>query len=230
MQQGRVIRVLQVLVVHLPVAGQLVLVEAENTELLAVEHGVEIVEDVLRQVVFERLHVMLERGIDHAVPRCDRKLPEAVFLVLEVLRHAAELVDTALERDALEIALEIVGPLVIRANELGIVASRMAAEFGATMRAAVLEYMDGAVFGARDDDRCRSDVRALEVAAIGDFRFERNEVPGMSMENPLDLAGIDLFTGVDPVGNGTQALVRPHKRLDAGILGPGRTEANHGFG
>jgi hypothetical protein len=81
-----------------------------------------------------------------------------MLVVAKVFRHAAELVDAALERNALQIAFQIVRPLVVRAHELGIVAAAMPAEFGAAMRAAILEHMDRTVLSARHHNGRRSQV------------------------------------------------------------------------
>ncbi len=67
------------------------------------------------------------------------------------------------------------------------------------MHAAVLDHADRAVLRAHNHDRRRTDIRADEVAGIGNFRLERDVVPGRTMENALDLAPVDALVGVDPV-------------------------------
>ncbi|KAG0761583.1 hypothetical protein G6F22_018851 [Rhizopus arrhizus] len=91
------------------------------------------------------------------------ELAQAVFVVLEVLGHAAFAVHAALEGDALQIALQVVRPLVIGADELFGVALAVAAELGAPVGAAVLEHVDRPVFGARDHHGRRPDPLHLEV-------------------------------------------------------------------
>ncbi len=71
------------------------------------------------------------------------QLVQAVLGGLEVGRHAAVdlavLLDAAAERHALQVALQRVVPLVVRADELLAVAVALAAELHAAVRADVLD-------------------------------------------------------------------------------------------
>src|SRR5579871_6187285 len=113
---------------------------------------------------------------------------QAVLRGVEIGRHAALAADAAAERNADQVAPEIVGPLVIRADELLGRTRKLTAELRGAMRAAVLEYMDRAVLGARHHDRRRPDMGADEVARLFHLGFERHVVPGAAVKNPLDLA------------------------------------------
>src|SRR5215475_10441669 len=69
------------------------------------------------------------------------------------------------------------------------------------MRAAVLDHAYRAVARARHHHRRRTDMRADEVAGVGNLGFERDIVPGGPVEDALDLALIDGLVGIDPVRN-----------------------------
>ncbi|VDO13317.1 unnamed protein product, partial [Brugia timori] len=149
-QQRRVIGILEVLVVHLPVARKLVAAVTQDPELLAREGNVELLDNLLGHVLLQRRGLVGVGGEHHAVARRHAQLASPVLRVLEVRWHAADLVDSALERNALQIALEVVGPLVVGADELLGVPVAGAAEFGAAVGAAVLEDGDRVVFRAND--------------------------------------------------------------------------------
>src|SRR6185437_8142121 len=136
----------------------------------------------------QRLELRGEGSEDDAAARRDAELPEPVLIEPEARRHAALLLEAAAERHADEVAGEVVGPLMVGTDELLGVAARRAAKLGAAMGAAVLDDAHRAVAVARDDDRGRPDEGALEVAGVRDLRLERDEVPGGSMEDALDLA------------------------------------------
>jgi hypothetical protein len=76
----------------------------------------------------------------------DAQLGQAVVLEVEAFGHAAvdavALLHAVLERQAGEVAVELVGPLVVRADEAARVALRLLAEAHAAMRAAVLHHAD----------------------------------------------------------------------------------------
>src|SRR5690606_824232 len=122
-----------------------------------------------------------------------------MLVIAEILGHAALFGHAALERNPLQIASQVIGPLVIGTDELVGIALGGAQEFSAPVRATVLEDMDGAVFGARDNDRDRADVRTFVVARVRYFRFQRDEVPRVSFEDPLDFPVMDGLAGVDPI-------------------------------
>jgi hypothetical protein len=89
---------------------------------------------------------------------------------LEAIEHAAvdavALAHALAKRDADQIALEVIAPLVVRAHERRRVAVRLLAELHATVRAAVLDDVDRAVAPARHDHLPFADRRALEVTRV----------------------------------------------------------------
>src|SRR5207247_822624 len=92
----------------------------------------------------------------------------------EVRRHAPLPLDTSLERQAQQLALQIVGPLVIGARERRRMPRVLEAELRAPMRAAVEEAADRAVLAPDDQDRLLTDRAALVVAALRDLALERD--------------------------------------------------------
>ena len=145
--------------------------------------------------------VLCREGEYDAAVRRDIELPEPVFRLVEVLGHSALAADAALERHADQIAVQVIGPLVIGADKLARGAGQFAAELGSAMGAAVLDHADRAVLRARDDDWRRTNVRADEVAGIGNLGFERDVVPRWAVKNAFDLTLIDGLVRIDPVGN-----------------------------
>ena len=209
-QQRGVVRVLEVLVVELPVAGQLVAVVAEDLQLPALEHHLEVLEDLRGKVLLDRLHVGGEGCEHHPVQRGHLELSQVVVRVAEVLRHAATLaLHAALEGDALKVAGEVVRPVVVWADHFLRVAEMLAAELHAAVSAAVFKDVHGAVCIARHHHRRRADEGTLVVARVGDFGLERHEIPRAAVEDALDLALVDLRAGVDPVGDRGQAFGGP---------------------
>ena len=121
--------------------------------------------------------------------------------------------DAASERNAGEIALKIVRPLMIGADEFFDVATELATEFRGAMRTAVLDDIDRAVVRAHDDHRRRPDIGADEVAGLGHFAFQSDVVPGAAVKNLLDLALIDRLIGVDPIRDAGETFCRPDVTL-----------------
>src|SRR5437763_4628024 len=176
-------------------------VVAEDVELATIEGRLELAQDVRTEILGKRLHLGAVGREHHAAMRADLELGEPVLALLEVARHAALAANPALERDANQITLQIVGPLVIRTDEFVSAAGQLATEFRRPMRAAILHDADGAILRARHNHGRGPDVGADEVARIGNFRLERDVVPGGPVKNALDLARIYRLVGVDPVRN-----------------------------
>ena len=152
------VRILEVLVIELPVAPDRVPPIAHDADLAAVEGGVEIDQDLRAQIVRERLDLARERGEDHAAARRHVELDEPVGGHVEIFRQAALALDAAPERHADKIAVQAVSPLMIGTHELRRVAAQFAAELDAAMTAAVLQHVDRALPGPAHDHRQRADL------------------------------------------------------------------------
>src|SRR5262249_31438093 len=109
----------------------------EYRELAAVEDAVVQREHRGTEVVLDRLQAGSEGREDNAVAPRDGELAQPVLGRIEVCGHAALLLHAAPERNADQITLQVVCPLVIRAHELGDVAEVALAELHAAVCAAV---------------------------------------------------------------------------------------------
>ena len=77
------------------------------------------------------------------------------------------------------------------------------------MRATVHEGTRLSARIAGDDDRRIAEMGGLEIAGIGQFRFEREEVPDRAAEDPGLLARVDIRIVIDLVGGATIAFGGP---------------------
>ena len=96
----------------------------------------------------------------------------------EARRHSALALDAILERNAHQVALQVVGPCVIDAAEV-LFAGAVIVEANqcAAMRAAVLESVDFAVAVAGDDHRSVTDESGAKIARIGYLGFKAEIIP-----------------------------------------------------
>jgi len=92
---------------------------------------------------------------------------QPVILRIEIHGHAALFLHAAPERHADQIALQVVGPLVVGTHELGGAAEMPLAELHAPVSAAVLDDVDRAFLVAHHHDRLLADESALEIAGRG---------------------------------------------------------------
>src|ERR1051325_4806284 len=144
---------------------------------------------------------------------------EMVLLLTEFGRHAALPLDAALERDAGELAGEVVAPAVINAGDFLAVALLGQAQQVAAMGAAVDESVDRAVRAARDYDRDLADRRRDPIAGLGDLGREAQIAPGRALEDAVLLEPVLLGIGVDAEGDLAEGVRRKvHAGLEAGIL------------
>ncbi|MCY1544317.1 hypothetical protein D9M68_801920 [compost metagenome] len=168
---------------------------------------------------------MIERGKHHAAAHRHLQLGERVALGVEVGRHATVdltvLPHAAAKRHALQVAVGCVAPLVVGADELGLVAVALATETHAAVRADVLHHVDLAVGGARHDDRAFADRAALEVARVGDLGFQADVTPVALVEEALQLALVALLVGVDGERDAAGAAQLPLQGIRAGEGGLG---------
>src|SRR5215469_2508977 len=101
--------------------------------------------------------------------------------------------EPAAERDADQIAFEIIAPLMIDADVSGGVAAHFSAYQCAAMGAAIYKGMDRAVASAGDHDRSVADKVRLEVSRIGYFAFEYNVVPDRAAKQAALLHFVDFL-------------------------------------
>ena len=237
-QEARVIRVLDVLLHQLPVARNALPVVAEDLQLATVEQAVEVVQHRRAEEVLEGLDIRIERGEDDAAAGRHPELVEAVLLELEVGRHAAVdlafLAHAAAKRHALQVALERIVPLVVRAGEIAPVALALAAEAHAAVGADVLDDVDSAFEVAGQDHRALADDAEAEVAGVRDLGLEADVAPVLAVEEALQLEAVQRLAGVAHERDAAGALVLPgqlagedgggcgsvHRGLSAVVDGP----------
>ena len=110
-----------------------------------------------------------------------------------------EPVDVVRERGLRELALDIVGPAVIRAAE-GLGATASVDDFGAPMAADVRERVEPAILAASDHDRLVDDVEREVVTGIGNLLDAADDQPLLE-EDALGFTLENLGRGVHPAGH-----------------------------
>ena len=117
MQQARMIVVAAVFDVELPVVVHELAVAAENLD-LAVQRALDVLDHHRAEVVAKRRRRARERAEDQTAYGLDAQPDQPMLRLVEIGRHAAFLLDAFFERDAGQVAVEIVNPVVVRANEV----------------------------------------------------------------------------------------------------------------
>src|SRR3981189_971750 len=115
---------------------------------------------------------------------------------------------------ARELAGEVIGPIVIDADDLACLAALLEAQERAAMRAAVLEGVDFPVPVARHHHRHVAEVRRAKRLGPRQLRFQAQECPGVAAEYARLLLGVKLAIGIDPVGDPGEPLGRPAALID----------------
>ena len=192
------IRVFQVFEHQFPVRIDALAHVAEHFQLAAVEYAIEITEHVGAEIFLERLHRLIEGGEDHAVAFMHLELLRAVLFEFEVRTHAALALVAPPERHAAQIALEVVGPLMIGAHEAVGVAVIVLDEGRRAVGATVDEHVGRAVLAARDHHRLVADVGANEIAGVRNLGAQRDIVPVRAAENLGLLLLIDIGIAINP--------------------------------
>src|SRR6266540_2714173 len=116
-----------------------------------------------------------------------------MLLQFEVLRHATLLLQTPTERDATQIPLQVIRPLVIGTRELGSVAEVPAIELHPAMSTAVDNNVNATFFIARNHHRFVANDTALEIAKLRNFCSQSNVTPARPPEDPLLFALVDFW-------------------------------------
>src|SRR5687767_6704080 len=144
-QQGRVIRVLDVLHVELPVALEPLALIADDAELLSTEDAREVVHHVGADEIGEGLRRVIESREHRPVDDFRLQSLQSELGGIEIFGEATLTLYAAPERDAGEVAFEVVAPLVIGAAQDGPTAELLLTDLGAAMSAAVEQHVDAAI-------------------------------------------------------------------------------------
>ena len=126
----------------------------------------------LAEILAERRGGVAEGGPDGAVRRLGPQAAQAVLLGVEVRGHAALAPHATAERHAGQVALQVVHPLVVGAQQLLRVAEPRLAELHAAMGAAIFQHRHLVGAAADQDDRALTERRGLVVADAGDLGLE----------------------------------------------------------
>src|SRR5205823_13628127 len=164
---------------------------------------------LLAQVRLQGRGVRRQAREDEAAERRRAELPRPVLGLAERGRHPAPAVRPLLERDADEVALEVVGPGVIDALEPLGRPRVLERDERAAVRAPVLEGVEGAVLAAYDDDGHLAHEGGAVVAGPRDVGLEADVVPDGAFEDAAELGAIVRLVLVDPVGHAGEGLHGP---------------------
>ena len=213
MQQTGVIRVFDVLLHQLPVAWNTLTAVAQNFQLAAIEGAVKVAQDGGAQEGFQGFNVVVERGKHHATACGHFQFGQAMIFQLELFGHAAidlaVLLDTSAKRHALQIAFDVVIPLVVGTQKIFGLAMALAAKTHAPVGAHVFNHIDAAIGVAHHDDRTLPHHGAAKVACVGDFSLQAHVTPVAVVEETVELFFVQVFAGVSPKRNATGALTFP---------------------
>lgn len=131
---------------------------------------------------------------------------------------------------ARQVAVKLVSPLVIRANETTGIAVLLLAKAHATMCAAVFNNPDAmvkqAVFGCNaithHQHLTLSDMTQFVVAQVGDFNFQADITPMRAVKNLVQLLLVKLCVGINQKGmrlelDGCQVTVLGFKDINKSV-------------
>src|ERR1700733_246594 len=161
---------------------------------------------------------MIERCKDHTVAHGNLELVERMVCRLEVGGHAtadfAVLLQAAAERNTLKVAFQVIGPLVIGAEEFLAIPETLPAELGTAVGADVLDAGYRSIRVPGDDDGAFADGCALEIAGIGNFGFEADIVPMLGIENAVEFPLVNFRVGVGPERYPAGPFPAPQRHFD----------------
>src|SRR5258708_12403254 len=176
MQDVGVGGVLGVFQVQLRVIGENLGKTSENNRCPAAKHPLDPAYDLLAEILVDRRNILGERPEYQPVQRCDPEFPRTVFLHPESIGHSALPLHAVLERNALEVALPVVGPGMIDATEVLLaLAVGIQTDPRTSMGTPIFEGVDLAIRITRDDDRGLADLGGTEVAGLGKFNFQSTD-------------------------------------------------------
>src|SRR5262249_31403706 len=108
---------------------QRVAVVTEKPRLAAVEGGLKLLEHLRPEVILQRFHASDIGSEHHAAVSRDIEPTQSMLRAVEIGGHSPPSAFPAAEWNAGEIALKIVGPLVVRTDKFFRVAAELATEF-----------------------------------------------------------------------------------------------------
>ena len=176
MQQTRVIGIPRILGVELPIAMyELPLIAQQCDRPLG--EPLDRTNHHRAEIVTQRFNGRIETREDKPVQGFNPQHLETMLGQLEAFRHATLAADAASERHTLQLATQIVGPLVIHTFEMRRIAAQLATHQRAAMRAAVLQHIHTAFGIASDDDRGITDEGRFKITRLRNLTFKADKTP-----------------------------------------------------
>ena len=204
-QQTRVVRVFDVFQHQLPVAGDALAVVTQQGEFSAIEQAVKVMQDGGAHEVLQGLHIVVKRCKHHTATGGHLQRGQAVVFGFEVGRHAAidlaALAHAAPKGHALQLALQVVAPLVVGADQLFAIAVALAHELHAAVGTNVFKHLHLALGIAHHDDRTLAHRGAFEVAHLGHLDLQAHIRPMLLVKKSLHLQLVQGGLGVGGKGN-----------------------------
>ena len=125
---------------------------------------------------------------------------------------ALALAGAGAERHADEVALQVVGPLVIDTLMTEAITARFAADDRTTVGTAVHERVQSAFFVTGDHNRGVPDECGLEIPGFGYFRFQADIIPGVAAKDAFLFLRVNGGIEKRTIRNSTDPLDRPRCR------------------
>ncbi len=215
------IRIFDVFHHQLPIARNALTVVTQQGELSAFEDAVYPGHHIWAKIVLQRFGFVAERRKHQTIQHGNPQLGQAVVFHIKIVGHAAidavALFHAVFKRQASQIAVEFVSPLVIGAHKAAGIALRGLAEAHAAVRAAVFDHTDAVVrrtvFGgdavAHHEHLPLAHMAKLEVAKVGDLNLQPDITPVRTVKNLFQLTLVKLGVGVSPKGHAAGAGLAP---------------------
>src|SRR5258708_33883738 len=121
-------------------------------------------------------------------------------------RHAALAGDAAAKGNAGELAGEVIGPVVVDADDLARLAALLEAQKRAAMGAAVLEGVNDAVYVARHHHRHIPEIGGAKAARRRQLGLHAKISPGIAAEDALLLPVLKRPIGINPLRHADEAF------------------------
>ena len=132
--------------------------------------------------------------------------------MVEIVRHAALALNAPLKRNGGEIALQVVGPVVIDAGQPLDRAAFLDADEIAAMGAAIDHRVEGAGLITHNDNWDIAHHGCLEIAGFGNFTAEAEETPGGALKDLFLLLREDRFIRINGIGDFAEIVRVPVQR------------------
>src|SRR5260370_3891731 len=208
-QKRPVIRISDVLDQQLPVRGNELTIVSNHSQTTPADYALIRAPESVSDVFPKRRRPVAEACPDHPVDDLDLQPQEAIVTRGEVSRHSALPFDATPKRNALQGSVQCVGPLVIRARNPSQLAGPGLADLDPAVTPAIFENRDLILRAANNNDLPLSKSGGAVAADLRNFRFQACVQPMVSIPDPTELGLINVFAGVNPIGDFSNARPEP---------------------